>query len=366
MTNSTSKRTVQLSRFTKYGLAIASIAATASLGFAVLAQTPAPAAAPKSSSQSSTTATKKPATAGAATHAATYDRALLHPALLKDKAPDTYVVKFVTTRGDFTITVNRAWAPLGADRFYNLVKHHFYDNAVVFRAVPNFVTQFGISSYPAVSTAWKKTEIKDDPVTQSNKKGAIVFATAGPNTRTTQVFINLKDNAFLDKTGFAPFGTVDGAERGEAGLIKERVVFKIDEDLRRTGIRSCGGEDDRAFFVGLGDGIVLDLGLFPCGADGGIRADAELRDEIGNGAEDDGVVIEVVFDEIVEAVGSERRPGAVDGDGEVAARGDEFDDVSVGSFVFQQRGMEECAIVGGGVRCGACGGRLFRCGGAAL
>jgi peptidyl-prolyl cis-trans isomerase A (cyclophilin A) len=210
MTNSTSKRTVQLSRFTKYGLAIASIAATASLGFAVLAQTPAPAAAPKSSSQSSTTATKKPATAGAATHAPTYDRALLHPALLKDKAPDTYVVKFVTTRGDFTITVNRAWAPLGADRFYNLVKHHFYDNAVVFRAVPNFVTQFGISSYPAVSTAWKKTEIKDDPVTQSNKKGAIVFATAGPNTRTTQVFINLKDNAFLDKTGFAPFGTVDG------------------------------------------------------------------------------------------------------------------------------------------------------------
>jgi peptidyl-prolyl cis-trans isomerase A (cyclophilin A) len=189
----------------KYGLVAA---ASLALGFATLAQTPAPAAAPKSSAQSSTTATKKPATAGTATHS-TYDRALLHPALLKDKAPDTYVVKFVTTRGDFTITVNRAWAPLGADRFYNLVKHHFYDNAVVFRAVPNFVTQFGISSYPAVSAAWKKTEIKDDPVTQSNKKGAIVFATAGPNTRTTQVFINLKDNSFLDKTGFAPFGTVD-------------------------------------------------------------------------------------------------------------------------------------------------------------
>jgi peptidyl-prolyl cis-trans isomerase A (cyclophilin A) len=168
-----------------------------------------PAATPKSSAQGSTTATKKPATAaGTATHS-TYDRALLHPALLKDKAPDTYVVKFVTTRGDFTITVTRAWAPLGADRFYNLVKHHFYDNTVVFRAVPNFVTQFGISSYPPVSAAWKKTEFKDDPVSQTNKKGAIVFATAGPNTRTTQVFINLKDNAFLDKTGFAPFGTVD-------------------------------------------------------------------------------------------------------------------------------------------------------------
>jgi peptidyl-prolyl cis-trans isomerase A (cyclophilin A) len=189
----------------KYGqVAAASLA----LGFTTLAQMPAPAAAPKSSAQG-TTATKKPATSGTASHATTYDRALLRPALLKDKAPDTYVVKFVTTRGDFTITVNRAWAPLGADRFYNLVKHHFYDNAVVFRAVPNFVTQFGISSYPAVSTAWKKTEIKDDPVTQSNKKGSIVFATAGPNTRTTQVFVNLKDNTFLDKSGFAPFGTVD-------------------------------------------------------------------------------------------------------------------------------------------------------------
>jgi peptidyl-prolyl cis-trans isomerase A (cyclophilin A) len=209
MTNSTSKTTVQLSRFTKYGLAVAAITACATLAFATLAQTPAPAAAPKSSAQGSTTATKKPATSGTAAAHPTYDRALLHPALLKDKAPDTYVVKFVTTRGDFTITVTRAWAPLGADRFYNLVKHHFYDNAVVFRAVPNFVTQFGISSYPAVSTAWKKTEIKDDPVSQTNKKGAIVFATAGPNTRTTQVFINLKDNAFLDKTGFAPFGTVD-------------------------------------------------------------------------------------------------------------------------------------------------------------
>jgi peptidyl-prolyl cis-trans isomerase A (cyclophilin A) len=189
----------------KYGLVLA---ASAAFSFAAAAQTPAPAAAPKSQS-SGTTATKKPATAGTATHAATYDRALLHPALLKDKAPDTYVVKFVTTRGDFTVTVNRAWAPLGADRFYNLVKHHFYDNAVVFRAVPNFVTQFGISSYPAVSAAWKKTEFKDDPVSETNKKGSIVFATAGANTRTTQVFINLKDNTPLDRSGFAPFGTVD-------------------------------------------------------------------------------------------------------------------------------------------------------------
>ncbi len=108
------------------------------------------------------------------------------------------------------MTVTRAWAPLGADRFYNLVKHHFYDNAAFFRVVPQFVVQFGINANPPVSAAWKHTEIKDDPVTQTNKRGAIVFATAGPNTRTTQVFINLKDNNRLDGMGFAPFGVVDG------------------------------------------------------------------------------------------------------------------------------------------------------------
>jgi peptidyl-prolyl cis-trans isomerase A (cyclophilin A) len=139
-----------------------------------------------------------------------YDRALLRPTLLKEKAPDTYQVKFATTRGEFTLTVTRAWAPVGADRFYNLVKHHFYDNGSFFRVVPDFVVQFGLSAYPRVSAAWKDTNIKDDPVSQSNKKGYITFATAGPNTRTTQVFINLKDNTRLDSMGFAPFGVVDG------------------------------------------------------------------------------------------------------------------------------------------------------------
>jgi peptidyl-prolyl cis-trans isomerase A (cyclophilin A) len=151
-----------------------------------------------------TTTKKRPATA-----ASSYDRALLKPALLKANAPEQYKVKFVTTRGEFTLTVNRAWAPLGADRFYNLVKHHFYDSASIFRVVPNFVAQFGISAYPAVTTAWKGTDIKDDPVKQSNKRGYITFATAGPNTRTTQVFINLKDNTALDHQGFAPFGVVE-------------------------------------------------------------------------------------------------------------------------------------------------------------
>ncbi len=154
-----------------------------------------------------------PAPAAAAKPAApphNYIKELLAPAKLKEHAPETYKVKFETTRGDFTATVTRAWAPIGADRFYNLVKHHYYDNAAFFRVVPGFVVQFGISANPAVSAAWKHTDIKDDPVTQTNKRGAIVFATAGPNTRTTQVFINLKDNGRLDGMGFAPFGVVDG------------------------------------------------------------------------------------------------------------------------------------------------------------
>jgi peptidyl-prolyl cis-trans isomerase A (cyclophilin A) len=159
----------------------------------------------KSATSGQGTAAKKTATAARPA----YDRTLLRPALLKENAPETYKVKFTTTRGEFTVVVTRVWAPLGADRFYNLVKHHFYDNASVFRVVPGFVAQFGISSYPPVTAAWEKTEIKDDPVTQTNKKGYLTFATAGPNTRTTQVFISLKDNPFLDKSGFAPFGSVD-------------------------------------------------------------------------------------------------------------------------------------------------------------
>jgi peptidyl-prolyl cis-trans isomerase A (cyclophilin A) len=151
------------------------------------------------------------ATKAGAAAAGSYDRTLLRPALLKDKAPDTFQVKFDTTRGEFTVTVTRAWAPLGADRFYNLVKHHFYDNGSFFRVVPGFVVQFGLSAYPPVSLAWQHANLKDDPVTQSNKRGTLTFATAGPNTRTSQVFINLKDNAGLDGQGFAPFAVVDGA-----------------------------------------------------------------------------------------------------------------------------------------------------------
>jgi peptidyl-prolyl cis-trans isomerase A (cyclophilin A) len=136
------------------------------------------------------------------------DPALLKPASLTAKAPETYEVKFVTTKGDFVVTVTRAWAPLGADRFYNLAKHHFFDNASFFRVLSGFVVQFGISADPKVSKVWEDAKIKDDPVTQSNKTGYLTFATAGPNTRTTQLFINLNDNKNLDSMGFAPFGQV--------------------------------------------------------------------------------------------------------------------------------------------------------------
>jgi peptidyl-prolyl cis-trans isomerase A (cyclophilin A) len=142
-----------------------------------------------------------------------YLKDLLSPAKLKEKAPETYKVKFDTTRGQFTITVTRAWAPLEADRFYNLVKHHFYDNAAFFRVVPNFVVQFGISANPAVNSAWEHVTMKDDPPSQTNNRGTITFAQTGnPNSRGTQVFINLKDNPRLDHMGqgFAPFGIVDG------------------------------------------------------------------------------------------------------------------------------------------------------------
>ena len=136
--------------------------------------------------------------------------ALLHPAKLKLKAPQLYTVTFKTTKGTFTIGVHRTWAPLAADRFYNLVKARFFDGAEFFRVVPNFVVQFGISPYPAVSKAWQNATIPDDKyVGVSNGRGGVSFAAAGPNSRTTQVFINTGNNQALDQQGFTPFGAVD-------------------------------------------------------------------------------------------------------------------------------------------------------------
>jgi peptidyl-prolyl cis-trans isomerase A (cyclophilin A) len=133
---------------------------------------------------------------------------LSNPAALNEKAPATYKAKFDTSKGVFIVEVRRDWAPNGADRFYNLVKNGFFDDTRFFRVVPNFMVQFGINGDPKVSAPWRGARIQDDKVTQSNKRGLITFATSGPNSRTTQVFINFKDNNFLDGQGFAPFGQV--------------------------------------------------------------------------------------------------------------------------------------------------------------
>jgi peptidyl-prolyl cis-trans isomerase A (cyclophilin A) len=136
-------------------------------------------------------------------------RNLLDPSTMKSKAPETYKVKFVTTQGDVIIQVTRAWAPIGADRFYNLVRGGFYNGAAFFRVIPGFMAQFGINPDPKVSADWSNENIVDDPVKESNKRAYVTFAKASaPNTRSTQVFINYKANDFLDPQGFAPFGEV--------------------------------------------------------------------------------------------------------------------------------------------------------------
>src|SRR5215468_149858 len=133
---------------------------------------------------------------------------LKNPAALAEKAPATYKVNLDTSKGLVVIDVHRDWAPNGADRFYNLVKNGFYDNVRFFRVISGFMVQFGINGDPGVMARWRTAQIGDDPVTQSNKRGTITFATAGPNTRTSQVFINFADNANLDSMGFSPFGRV--------------------------------------------------------------------------------------------------------------------------------------------------------------
>jgi peptidyl-prolyl cis-trans isomerase A (cyclophilin A) len=134
--------------------------------------------------------------------------ALSNPAALTEKAPATFKAKFDTSKGAFVVQVNRDWAPNGVDRFYNLVKNGFFDNARFFRVVSGFMVQFGINGDPKLSPAWRNAKIPDDTVKQSNKRGYITFATSGPNSRTTQVFVNFKDNAGLDGQGFAPFGQI--------------------------------------------------------------------------------------------------------------------------------------------------------------
>jgi peptidyl-prolyl cis-trans isomerase A (cyclophilin A) len=163
---------------------------------------PAPSAAPGSSAA--------PAASGApVAEAIHHDPAQLEPGLATARAPGVFHARFMTTRGVFVVEVHRDWAPNGADRFYNLVKMGFFDDTRFFRVIDGFMAQFGISGDPRVAAMWRSSNIQDDPVAQSNKRGRITFAqTSEPNSRSTQVFINFGDNGQLDAARFAPFGEV--------------------------------------------------------------------------------------------------------------------------------------------------------------
>lgn len=131
------------------------------------------------------------------------------PETMNEKAPDLYRARFATSKGEFVIEVHRDWAPVGADRFYNLVKAGYYNDTRFFRVIRGFMAQIGIHGKPEMNAIWRDQRIADDPVRQSNLRGFVSFATAGPNTRTTQFFINFADsNRRLDTMGFAPFGQV--------------------------------------------------------------------------------------------------------------------------------------------------------------
>jgi len=140
--------------------------------------------------------------------------ALLSPEKAVEKAPAVFKAKFTTSQGDFVLEVHRDWAPNGADRFYNLVKIGFFDDVIFFRVIDGFMAQVGIHGDPAVSAKWRTANIQDDPaVGKSNQRGMATFAMGGPNSRTTQFFLNFKDNSFLDNQGFPPFGQiVEGGE----------------------------------------------------------------------------------------------------------------------------------------------------------
>lgn len=173
---------------------------------------------------------------------------LMEPYKLDEKAPATFKARFSTTQGDFVVEVTRAWSPNGADRFYNLVKNGYYNDVAFFRVISGFMAQVGINGDPRVNAKWREARIGDDPpVGQANTRGAVSFAMAGPNTRTTQIFFNYGDNSRLDAMGFTPFGRVvqgmetidklysgygEGAPRG-AGPDQGRVQMEGNAYLRK-------------------------------------------------------------------------------------------------------------------------------------
>ncbi|MGH7437201.1 MAG: peptidylprolyl isomerase [Polyangiaceae bacterium] len=163
-------------------------------------------AAPVSSSSSSAAPTPSPSPSPAAAHHAASE---LDPSLATAQAPEVFLADFTTTKGDFVVEVHRAWAPHAADRFFNLIKLGFYDDTRFFRAIPDFMVQFGISGEPEVAAKWRGATIADDPVTQSNLRGFMTFAQTGrPDSRTTQVFILYSNHPTLDASRFAPFAKV--------------------------------------------------------------------------------------------------------------------------------------------------------------
>jgi len=175
--------------------------------------------------------------------------ALRNPSSLTERAPAVFRVKFDTTKGAFVVEVHRTLAPLGADRFYNLVKHGFYDGCRFFRVIDGLVAQAGMSGDAAIQSAWSSAVIADDPRKESNKRGTLTFASAGPNSRSTQFFINLSENAKLfDRQGLAPFGSVvsglevvdslysgygEGAPRG-SGPEQSRITAEGNTYLKKT------------------------------------------------------------------------------------------------------------------------------------
>ncbi len=171
------------------------------------------------------------------------DNPLLQPADFTERAPDRFRVAFETTAGSFVVEVHRDWAPIGADRFYNLVEAGFYDSVPFHRVLDGFVADFGIHPDPWVNAAWRQALLRDDPATQANLRGRMSFSKSGPHRRTVQVFVNLRDNAELDGEDFAPFGEVvegmetvdalyaeygDGPPRGE-GVYQAMAIAKGDE-----------------------------------------------------------------------------------------------------------------------------------------
>jgi peptidyl-prolyl cis-trans isomerase A (cyclophilin A) len=167
-----------------------------------------------------------------------------------EEAPDVYHVLMKTSKGDVVIEVQKDWAPKGAQRFYTLVREDFYDGNRFFRVVPGFVVQFGISGIPIANRKWRTANLKDDPVMKSNTEGYVSFASAGPNSRTTQVFINLGDNRRLDHygAGFPPFGKV---VKGMDVVKKFNAQYGDSPTSKQAEINTFGNEWLEENFPGL-------------------------------------------------------------------------------------------------------------------